>query len=149
MNKLILMRHGEAEMIAARDDQRRLTGHGRQEADKAACDLLTYQVDVEQLLVSPYVRARETAAIVAARLGGVAMLISEQVTPVSRTPAAVVAIETAFRRIDCGMVVTHQPLISSLVYFYTGIEQPMSTAAIAIIQGELFEQECCELTCVI
>ena len=62
--KLFILRHGEAEGFMARDEERQLTDRGR--ADVAR--VLEAQQDalssVQRILVSPYVRAQQTAAIV-------------------------------------------------------------------------------------
>lgn len=57
--KIIVMRHGEAEMIANSDRERRLTLRGQRQAS-AQGTLLRQQVNFDKVLVSPYVRAQET-----------------------------------------------------------------------------------------
>jgi len=72
---VILVRHGQSEWNAAYNRTRvdpnipdpPLTAEGRSQAEEAA-RLLT-QSGIERLLVSPYVRALETAEIIAARTG--------------------------------------------------------------------------------
>ena len=70
MKQLILLRHGEAQAKrpGLSDFDRALTGYGRTEALDAADCLRQVAVRVDEFLVSPAVRARETALIVAAQL---------------------------------------------------------------------------------
>jgi phosphohistidine phosphatase len=67
---LLLLRHAEAE--AARHGQadidRPLSGHGRTEALDAAECMAAAQLRIDTVLVSPALRTRETAIIVAAEL---------------------------------------------------------------------------------
>lgn len=57
--KIVIMRHGEAEMLANSDRERPLTPRGQQQA--TAQGLLLKQLAMfDKVLVSPYVRAQET-----------------------------------------------------------------------------------------
>lgn len=59
--QVFIMRHGEAVSQAASDSQRALTSNGRQQSQHMASWLLAQQISVEQILVSPYRRAIQTA----------------------------------------------------------------------------------------
>ena len=65
--KLWILRHGEAEPHARSDAQRNLTEHGREQVRQAAAHLIGQSIDT--ILVSPYVRAQQTAEIVRKVLG--------------------------------------------------------------------------------
>jgi phosphohistidine phosphatase len=70
MRRLLLLRHAEAVPARAElpDEQRPLTAHGRTEALDAAQCIADSGLRIEALLVSPALRTRETAIIVAAQL---------------------------------------------------------------------------------
>ena len=70
MKQLILLRHGEAQARepGVADSDRALTAQGRTEALDAADCIKQVAVRLDEFLVSPAVRARETALIVAAEL---------------------------------------------------------------------------------
>ena len=70
MKQLILLRHGEAQAKrpGMSDFDRALTGYGRTEALDAADCIKQVAVRLDEFIVSPAVRARETALIVAAQL---------------------------------------------------------------------------------
>ena len=78
---LVLLRHGEAERQAARDELRRLTPRGQQEADATGAALAALALPGPCVYCSPYLRARETAERVAVALGVAAPLVIPGVTP--------------------------------------------------------------------
>jgi phosphohistidine phosphatase len=132
--KLILMRHGEAERHAESDAMRHLTNHGCDEVRINAEKLLEMAPIIELMAVSPYLRARETASIVSELYDGLTEQVSTHVTPDKSSPEACRDLEARFMEIETGLVVMHQPIISRLVYYLTGVEQPLGTAQIAVIQ---------------
>ena len=67
--RLYLMRHGEAQ-FGPIDDERPLSPQGQAEATRAAAALVRLQPGLRRILHSGKRRARETAEIVAASLGG-------------------------------------------------------------------------------
>lgn len=147
--KLILMRHGEAESHAASDYDRNLTQSGQKEVRASALSLAAYQPRIDLLMVSPYPRARQTADLVIGVLGPVPMLVTDQVTPDVGVPQAIRELEKQCDDRQCIMVVMHQPIIGSLVYYLTGVQQPMGTASVAMLDAPILERDCCTLECVI
>lgn len=61
---LYIMRHGQAGMAAASDESRTLTPHGVDEVTKNALWLKQQVGGFDLVLVSPYIRARQTCGIV-------------------------------------------------------------------------------------
>ena len=59
--QLFVMRHGQANAFGESDAQRTLTEHGEKEAVKMAKWLTQYTDNIEQIMVSPYKRAEQTA----------------------------------------------------------------------------------------
>ena len=59
--KVIIMRHGQADWSAPSDSERHLTRQGMQEVSSTIAQLAGQQVD--RIFASPYLRARQTAAI--------------------------------------------------------------------------------------
>jgi len=54
------MRHGEAGHIANSDEERHLTVRGRLESLAVVKDAFEQEVNVDKVLISPYIRAQET-----------------------------------------------------------------------------------------
>lgn len=80
---LYLMRHahaGQREEWTGPDFERPLTEKGRRAAEAAASGLAHRSPPISRIITSPYVRAAETAAIVAARLG-VPVTTSDALSP--------------------------------------------------------------------
>lgn len=145
------MRHGEAQSHAPSDIERNLTDFGMNEVRASVRSLLTYEPEIDLMLVSPYSRARQTADLVSELLGGKPMRVTDAVTPDVSVAHALAEIERQFEgpQIECIMVIMHQPIIGSLVYYLTGVQQPMRTAAVAMIEAPVWERDCCILECVI
>jgi phosphohistidine phosphatase len=72
---LLIIRHGiaEARSSGGDDDSRRLTDEGRKKMRRGAKGLLRLLPELEALVSSPLVRARETAEILAEAYGGLAI----------------------------------------------------------------------------
>ena len=148
--KLLLMRHGEAESHAQTDSDRLLTPYGREQVSAVARRLLDMDLQVEESMVSPYLRARQTAAIMSSTMvGSWPEQVSDAVTPDQSPERAASVIAECFDNTAIGLVVMHQPIISRLVYYLTGQDQPMGTANLAIIKAPQIALGCCELECVI
>ena len=146
---LLLMRHGEAENRAYEDSERALTDYGRKEVSMTAARLGAERMSVDSIVVSPFLRARQTADIVVTALSLGRPLVSESLTPDSNPTVATTALSEMFADVSVGLAVFHQPLISRLILYLTGLNQPMRTASLAMIDVPLFEQGCCDLKCVL
>lgn len=113
--KLVLMRHGEAEAMRERDDARALTILGREQAAETAA-WLAAQLPADatvSLLASPYLRAQQTAAVLAATLRLPGVQTVQGITPDDDARVALRAIE-AQAKTDCLVVVSHMPLLGAL-----------------------------------
>lgn len=66
--QVFIMRHGEAELKAVNDSVRVLTQCGRDESRQIAAWLDSKSVNIERVLVSPYLRAEQTLQVVRGRL---------------------------------------------------------------------------------
>ena len=135
--KVWVLRHGEAEPHAARDDQRNLTAHGREQVLRSAAHLLGQPLDA--ILASPYVRAQQTAELVHG-----ALAFAESVRTVPWLTPDMDAMKVAGKLDALGLqnvlLVSHQPLVGALVgWLAQGNLQdraPMATASLAELEGE-------------
>jgi phosphohistidine phosphatase len=134
--KLWLLRHGEAEPTARTDAERNLTVHGRQQVREAAAQLLGRPL--QAVLVSPYVRAQQTADLVCDVLAFSGM---RQTVP-WLTPES--DLRQTLRELDGYafdelLLVTHQPLVGALagLLIHGHRQQPvaMNTASLALLEG--------------
>ena len=143
------MRHGEAEIVFSRDSDRALTTPGREEVSKAALAMGKRQLRPNRIIASPYLRAAQTAAIVTATLKLPPADTSSLLTPESDPGLAVQMLAEHVEECQSLLAVLHQPLISRLILHLSGDVQPMSTANVAVLEGELLDRETCELLCVL
>ena len=102
------LRHAEAEAMAVSDKERRLTPKGLEQAEKVGkfCARIGWVPDC--ILSSPASRERETTEAVAARLGGIDIVI-ENFLSCGMSPREFLAEIPAFARFQTVLLVGHQP----------------------------------------
>ncbi|MBA6144826.1 MULTISPECIES: phosphohistidine phosphatase SixA [Pseudomonas] len=135
--KLWVLRHGEAELRANTDTERRLTAHGREQVVRSAAHLLGQPL--QAIIASPYVRAQQTAALVHETLGFAEPLRTVPwLTPEADVQQVIGEIERL--GLEHVLLVSHQPLVGNLVGLlqHGHLQQPaaMSTASLAQLEGE-------------
>jgi phosphohistidine phosphatase len=119
MRQLILLRHAEAQSQGAGipDFDRALTGQGRTEALDAAECLKRAAIRLDGFLVSPAVRARETALIVAAQLDFNQELLYDETLYHGDAMALLSRLQRCDARAVSVLLVGHNPSVSELVRY--------------------------------
>lgn len=149
--KLVLLRHGEAERQAARDELRRLTPRGQQEADATGAALAALALPGPCVYCSPYLRARETAERVAVALGVAAPLVIPGVTPDDDPRRVMGRLEQLLVPGTTPVVVTHMPFIGLALAWLTEASlqspPPVVTAGGALLRGRHFGPGQFEVAC--
>jgi phosphohistidine phosphatase len=140
--QIFVMRHGQAEMVAASDELRPLAENGVKEANVIGQWLLENSLKFDCVFVSPYLRAQQTADAVISQLGGVAKRQSISIiTPEDNAKDAHDYLDAV-----CGieqyqniLLVSHMPLVSYLVAELTSDHaMPIfQTASVAQIEYDL------------
>lgn len=144
--RLWLLRHGQAEPRARSDAERALTAHGCDEVRQAALQLQGRPLS--GILVSPYVRAQQTAALVREVLGftGIMQTVS-WLTPESELREALSQLD-AYAEGEW-LLVTHQPLVGALggllIHGHRQEPLPMHTASLAELEGDVLAAGTLEL----
>lgn len=134
--KLFFLRHGEAG-VASTDDLRELTARGRTDVAQVVSAQRTALVEVAQVLVSPILRAQQTADIACVEAGLRAVPRHTVDWLVHETPVAIALAEVA--RLDRPtLLVGHQPLAGSLIQRLTGLYAAVGTANLLEMEGEAF-----------
>lgn len=145
--RIIIMRHGQAVNQAATDALRPLTDKGQHDA-RAVGQWLVRQLqqaeiasekEPEIVLVSPYVRAQQTAAQVLAVAPQWPREEADWITP-DNVPSQVIR-QLAARSESAIMLVSHQPLVSGLLAMLIGEEAAsaiaFTPATAVILEGEM------------
>lgn len=136
--RLFIMRHGQAEPLQADDSSRALTLHGQNEAISSANWLRQQINEIDLMLVSPYVRAQQTAQHVTQVVG----TPSRQETLDMITPSGIASEVHDYLDASINLykpnnilLVSHMPFVSYLVSELTlGVAAPLfATAGIAVI----------------
>jgi phosphohistidine phosphatase len=135
--QVFIMRHGDAALDAASDSVRPLTHCGCDESRQMATWLKGQKVDIERVLVSPYLRAEQTLDVVRETLSGLSQVeVMPELTPCG-DPAMVSAwLQTlANEGVSSVLVISHLPLVGYLVSeLCLGETPPMfCTSAIASV----------------
>ncbi|MDW5377555.1 phosphohistidine phosphatase SixA [Halomonas sp. HP20-15] len=145
---LWIMRHGQA--AAGRPDEgRELTAQGREEvalmADWLARSLTPSQAVELRIAASPYLRAQQTASIVADRLDKRVETLSS-ITPDDSVEAVIDWLQASRA---AWLLVSHMPLVGSLTGRLVDRDPrsqlPMPTAAIAALEADVWAAGCAEL----
>ena len=135
---LFIMRHGDASLVASNDVQRPLTEQGKVEVNLMGKWLKGLGVNIEHLLVSPYLRAQQTSSELLSELSGQPKVKTLDIITPSGNAARVHDYIDGFIDVShCQqlLVVTHMPLVSYLVAELTVDQKSpiFQTAAIAEI----------------
>jgi phosphohistidine phosphatase len=98
------------------DSKRQLTAEGRQKLRRAAKGMKALELDFELILSSPYLRAKQTAEIVAEMLGISARLhFTEHLKPMSRLAALVQELAQLDGAPKEVLLVGHEPRLSQFM----------------------------------
>lgn len=136
--QVLIMRHGDAALDAASDAERPLTVRGRDESRQMAGWLTRQGVDIDRVLVSPYLRARQTLE----SLNGDLVLpegeeVMPELTPGGDAQLVCYYLKTlANEGLGTVLVISHLPLVGYLVADICPAEQPpmFATSAVACIE---------------
>ncbi|HAT7590326.1 MULTISPECIES: phosphohistidine phosphatase SixA [Citrobacter] len=135
--QVFIMRHGDAALDAASDSVRPLTSCGCDESRLMANWLKGQKVDIERVLVSPFLRAEQTLDVV-----GECMNLPTDVDVLPElTPCGDVGLVSAYLQalanegIATALVISHLPLVGYLVSELCPGETPpmFTTSAIASV----------------
>lgn len=146
MMELFILRHGHAEAYAPRDRDRELSTQGRQELQHVLEQSQTELQSAARILVSPYVRAQQTADVVAEYLPDIPRETLIHLTPDSDPTQLIDVLNTYC--LKSILIVSHQPLVGDLLNSLCGFEagrHPMDTAALAALDMEVLACNCAEL----
>ncbi len=135
---LWLLRHGEAQPHARSDPERALTTHGRAEVRQSAERLRGRPL--QRILVSPYLRAQQTAELVRESLGfDLPLTTLDWLTP-DDSPRNV-ANQLDQYPADEVLVVSHNPLLGALagllVHGHLQLPFPLRTASLVGLEAAL------------
>ena len=110
--QLLLLRHADAVPSARTDDLRPLSDKGRQQAKRVARFCKEHALQPDIILTSPFLRAEETARIVAQELK--CELVLSAFLASGMMPFAAMEELRAYLRFECVLLVGHEPDLSAL-----------------------------------
>ncbi|WP_157006957.1 SixA phosphatase family protein [Agromyces laixinhei] len=139
MKTLVLMRHAKSswDSPGLADHDRPLNERGREDAPRMGRRLMERGIEPAVIITSTAERARSTAALVAGELG----IPTERIVADERLYAA--SVDTMLRvirslddRLECAMLVGHNPEMTDLATRFSRTIEAMPTAAIAVFSLE-------------
>jgi phosphohistidine phosphatase len=133
--RVYLVRHARAEGSAPTDAARRLTPGGREEFARHARALLP-RLQVTRILASPFVRAAQTADLLAEALGQAPVAPEPRLASGASGGREVLAL--AARAGDGAALVGHNPEMAEAILLAAGkaVEVPPGTVAAVDLEGE-------------
>lgn len=143
--KIFIMRHGEASHMANSDAERRLTMRGRLESLTVVKEAFEQELPVDKVLVSPYVRARETWEEISTHIRCSNVEFCEDITPYGRADKVydyVMALAET-EQLESVFIVSHLPLVGYMVSeFVADLAPPMfPTSGLVCIDFDLETQK--------
>lgn len=135
--EVFVLRHGKAEPYNSQDASRELVERGRREVEQIIQASLNDLQHIEEIWVSPYIRAQQTAQIAAHHLR--LPLRSQKLLLPETDPRLVISLIQEVQYASL-LLVSHQPLVSRLVDTLCGSAagfHSMETAALACIDMEI------------
>ncbi|HUH57269.1 MAG TPA: phosphohistidine phosphatase SixA [Pseudomonadales bacterium] len=142
--KLCIVRHGEAGFTAP-DSERELTATGKQQAKIAGQWLLAQFPKKPRLIASPYIRAQQTASIIAQECG-LQVETWKSLTPEASVNALVDQLGDITEDV---ILVSHLPLVAYLAALLvdgSSYNQPWSVAECWLLEGKLAAAGCMSTT---
>lgn len=135
--RLYIVRHGEAEGQVTTDQARALTSRGREDVAQLWQVLAERGVAPSRLISSPYVRARQTADIIAARFPQVTRVELGSITP-DGEPAEVIEELAGLGAGDRWTLVSHMPFVDLLCgLLVDGQRYPFPVGSVACVELEV------------
>lgn len=146
--RLIIVRHGEAEAFfgAASDAARQLTPKGRSDVELLGERLARQDFGIQRIIASPYVRAQQTAALLAEKLGDKDLVSTAPALQPDESPSAVIGL-VAVTGLDTVLLASHQPLVGRLLNLLVDKNDlpVFMPACCAVIEAEVMAAGCAEL----
>jgi phosphohistidine phosphatase len=142
--RIFLLRHGDAGFEADSDALRTLSSRGKADVWNVARQLASRQDELQTMLVSPYLRARQTAEQFANVVSINSIKESDKLTPEADSGQALALLEQ--NASDSLLVVSHNPLVSRLISLLVeGSPQPdhyLDTSQLACVETEVIAPGC-------
>ncbi|MBF0751129.1 MULTISPECIES: phosphohistidine phosphatase SixA [unclassified Pasteurella] len=140
--KIFVMRHGEAEVIAKSDKDRRLTEYGKKQAFAQGEWLKNYikstALSFDHILVSPYQRALETFEQVNNQFEGTLqsnLEIWEGITPYGSAELVAGYLSVLKNQgIESVLIISHLPLVGEIIAELYGKRNPISFYPATLVQ---------------
>lgn len=144
--ELFVLRHGNAELMAASDAQRNLTPRGISETRAILSDCRDALASVTAIYASPYIRAQQTAEL-ASEMLNLPVTTCDLLTPEGRIESVCQFLDS-FEPDEVPLLVSHQPFVGSFIDWLGDFEPGrhiMGTSALAHLSVSVLARGCADL----
>ena len=137
--KLFLMRHADAlpKKPKQEDPERPLSPLGKQEAKKAGKSLLSRKISFDAIFSSPYLRAMQTATIVAKELGLEDVVFPEPLLASGCEFGDVMEVLDHYPDSETILMVGHEPDFGEIAAQFLGKDEPTPLAKAQIVEIDI------------
>ena len=136
--RIYIMRHGEAEIMAATDAERQLTVYGRQQSFEQGKHFKDIASSIQKVIVSPYTRAQQTFEQVnlSCEKGFKQPEIWNEIIPYGNAKTACDYLAALMQEgVESVLLVSHLPIVGSIVAEMCGQNSvDFQTSTIAVLE---------------
>lgn len=148
--RVYYLRHGQAEAHAPSDAARELTGAGRQQVMRVAEWLAGQSILPTLCVMSPFVRARQSAELALATLPPTIVLREDTRLTPDESVLGVFSLLEACAGHPSILLVGHNPLVSDFIDMAVAghpgaMVAPMPTAGLAVLEADTWGPGCARL----
>lgn len=127
--ELYILRHAIAEERSERwrdDSKRPLTADGKKKMRAAAKGMLAMELEFDFIITSPFVRAKDTAVIVAEVFKSDKLRISKNLASGGEARLLVEELNSQYHQAEKLLLVGHEPYLSQLISLFTAGDDSLS-----------------------
>jgi len=137
--KLYLLRHSDAEKAKAKeqDSERPLTELGRQQSLKTAAEVKAKGIIFDIILTSPYLRAHQTAEIVANAVGMRDKLIKEPLLAPGCDFGEMIELLDNYKDCEGVLIVGHEPDLGEIAGQFLCLDGPRPLKKAELVEIDL------------
>lgn len=133
---LVILRHAKSAWPeGVRDTQRPLATRGRRDAPAAGRWLHEHVPEIELIMCSPALRARETCELVATELDALPEIRYDEELYAAPDQALLDVIRELPSRVTTVLIIGHNPGLEDLVALLTRTAHQLKTASVAVLTG--------------
>ena len=146
--RIFLLRHGDAGPYTTPDEARALSKLGQNQISRVVAHRQSELAHTEVCMVSPYVRAQQTADILLTRFPNILRMSADWIVPSANIDFAIESLYKLSQKHASMILVSHNPFITHLLQALCGTQaynEVMETGSLAAIETDVVARNCADL----